>query len=357
MQDRLQPYNPYKISKLERKEILLSELSRLTKKHMESCQLYASMLQTLRKSDCSFNAIEDVPFLPVRVFKHLDLLSIEKADIQRVIRSSGTTGLEASRIYIDKKTALSQTHALVKILQDFLGLDRLPMLIVDHPSVLKSSNSFTARGAGIRGLSNFGRDHTYALSDDGMELDLQSVEAFSKRHEGKPKLLFGFTFMVWKYFIQALAKQDKRVDLSNSFLFHSGGWKKLQSEAVGNKEFKETVAHFTGIDRVHNFYGMAEQVGSVFVECEHGRLHIPWFADILVRNPIDWKLKNNGEFGLVQVISILPESYPGHSLLTEDIGRIDSEDTCKCGRLGKTIEVIGRIKQAENRGCSDTHGE
>ena len=41
------------------------------------------------------------------------------------------------------------------------------------------------------------------------------------------------------------------------------------------------------------------------------------------------------EEGLIQVISLLPSSYPGNSILTEDIGVILGEDNCGCGRKGK----------------------
>jgi hypothetical protein len=100
---------------------------------------------------------------------------------------------------------------------------------------------------------------------------------------------------------------------------------------------------------------MAEQVGSVFIECEQGHLHAPNMADLIVRNPSDLSICEHGETGLIQVISALPTSYPGHSILTEDIGRIHGEDDCLCGRKGKYFEVLGRLPKAEVRGCSDTH--
>ena len=40
------------------------------------------------------------------------------------------------------------------------------MLVVDHPSIVKSRQMFSARGAGILGFSMFGQDITYALDND-----------------------------------------------------------------------------------------------------------------------------------------------------------------------------------------------
>ena len=55
-------------------------------------------------------------------------------------------------------------------------------------------------------------------------------------------------------------------------LTHGGGWKKLLNEAVPEQEFKEALKRQTGIGRVHNYYGMAEQTGSIYMECECGHL-------------------------------------------------------------------------------------
>jgi phenylacetate-coenzyme A ligase PaaK-like adenylate-forming protein len=110
----------------------------------------------------------------------------------------------------------------------------------------------------------------------------------------------------------------------------------------------------TGIERIHNFYGMAEQTGTVYVECEEGVLHAPDSGDVVIRDPRTWAPVPRGEQGVIEVVSTLPESYPGHALLTEDLGRVMHVDDCPCGRLGQTLVIDGRVPKAELRGCSDT---
>jgi Acyl-protein synthetase, LuxE len=353
----MSPWNewpPYGLTVADKQQRLVQALSELTQPHIDHCPPYAGIVSAMGGKARRYQALGELPFIPVRLFKHMELRSVEPEQVFKTLTSSGTTGQAVSKVYLDRDTAMAQTRALVLILQNFIGPARLPMLVIDHPSVIKSRQSFSARGAGILGLSNFGRDHTYALKDDDMSPDFDAIEAFCQRHAGKPVLLFGFTFMVWKHFVQALQQQGRTIDLSNGVLLHSGGWKKLQDEAVDNATFKAVLRQVTGLQRIHNFYGMAEQVGSVFVECEHGALHAPAFADVLVRRAQDWTLADVGEQGLIQVLSVLPRSYPGHSLLTEDIGAVLCEDSCPCGRAGKTFRVDGRVKSAEVRGCSDT---
>jgi hypothetical protein len=76
---------------------------------------------------------------------------------------------------------------------------------------------------------------------------------------------------------------------------------------------------------------------------------------VITRRTADFQPAEVGEAGIIEVVSILPASYPGHALLTEDEGIILGEDDCPCGRYGKYFQVLGRIKDAELRGCSDTY--
>ena len=77
---------------------------------------------------------------------------------------------------------------------------------------------------------------------------------------------------------------------------------------------------------------------------------------MIVRDVRDFSPCPVGQRGIIQVVSVLPRSYPGHALLTEDEGMVLGEDDCPCGRKGKYIQILGRMKSAELRGCSDTYG-
>jgi len=259
-----------------------------------------------------------------------------------------------SKIYLDRKTASYQQKTLVNIVSQFTGSSRLPMLIIDSPSVIKDRAMFSARGAGILGFSIFGKDKIYALNDD-MSINISAIEQFLEKYKNQKILLFGFTFMIWQNFYKELLNLNKKIDLSNGILIHGGGWKKLVSEAVSPKEFKDRLESECGLSDIHDYYGMVEQTGCIYMACEHGHLHASAFSDVITRNPIDLSPCKFGKPGIIQVVSILPESYPGHSLLTEDEGVILGEDDCPCGRLGKYFKVNGRLKNAEIRGCSDTY--
>lgn len=346
---------PFGLDARQKAAVLSQGLTDLTRFHYEACEPYRRVLDALGTPLDEPLAVSDIPFIPVRLFKLAELLSVPKTEVVKTMTSSGTTGQQVSKIFLDRTTSANQTKTLVKIMSEFLGPKRLPMLVIDSSAVVKDRRLFSARGAGILGFSMLGRDVTYAL-DENMQLNREAIDAFLERHPDEPVLMFGFTFMIWLHFYQMLKREGIRLPLDKGILLHGGGWKKLAAQQVDNDAFKAALKEVCGVEHVHNYYGMVEQTGSIYVECECGRLHAPIFSDILIRRPHDFSLASAGERGLVQLVSLLPSSYPGHSILTEDEGEYLGEDNCPCGRLGKTFLIHGRVKNAEVRGCSDTYG-
>lgn len=345
---------PYSLKKKEKQAFLTEQLSELTQYHYENCTEYKKIVDALRFDINQIKSYYDIPFLPVRMFKEYELRSIPKDQVVKTMTSSGTSGQSVSKIYLDRETSANQTKTLTKIISSYIGSKRLPMIIVDTSALLKNRAMFSARGAGILGFSMFARDKIYALNEN-MELDVQGLTEFLVKHQGETILLFGFTFMIWQHFYAQLKETGYHPDLSNAVMIHGGGWKKLIEQAVSPQEFKDALNSVCGISRVYNYYGMVEQTGTVYMECEYGHLHTSIFSDVIIRRAKDFSAADTGERGLIEVVSVLPKSYPGHVLLTEDEGVILGEDDCPCGRSGKYFKVLGRVKNAEIRGCSDTY--
>jgi hypothetical protein len=340
---------PYALGPAEKDPLMVAALGELTRLHAERCAPYRRIL------DGAFEGWEraartcDMPWLPVGIFKSHDLRSVPEADVFKIVASSGTTTGSPSRVALDRDTAARQTRVLLRLLGAFVGTARLPMLVVDHaPS---GGHSIGARYAATVGVMPLGRDVLFCLDED-LHLRRDALREWLDKHGKGPLLVFGFTFVFWKHFLGELGTGE--VDLSNATFLHTGGWKKLEAERVDNAAYKRACKERTGLVRVHDFYGMAEQVGTVFIECEHGFLHAPAQAEIVVRDERTWEPVPPGGTGVIECLSVLPVSYPGHALLTEDLGRLVALDGCACGRRGTHFCVIGRAPRAELRGCSDT---
>ncbi|MEG3618304.1 long-chain fatty acid--CoA ligase [Magnetovibrio sp. PR-2] len=338
----------------EKQNFFLPEMRRLTAHHMSACAPYADIIKKFGYDTDNIETLPDIPFLPVRLFKQQRLLSVPDAEVVKTMTSSGTSGQSPSQIFLDKTTSSLQVKVLSRIMTDFIGPKRLPLLVIDCEATVANRKRFSARTAGILGFSMFGRNVTYALDDD-MSLNTERVQAFLDKHKDQDILVFGFTYIVWLHFVKALEQSGRTLDVNKGVLIHGGGWKQLADQAISTTEYKDRIANVCGMTRLHNYYGMVEQTGSIFMECEHGHLHASAWSDIVIRDPIDFSPLSVGESGLIELLSVLPHSYPGHALLSEDMGTILGHDDCACGRKGVYFEVKGRLEQAEVRGCSDTY--
>ena len=89
------------------------------------------MLDASGFDSCTIKSYKDLPFLPVRLFKELELKSVSQEDVVKTMTSSGTTGQAVSKIYLDRATSANQQKAMVKIVSGFTGSSRMPMIIID----------------------------------------------------------------------------------------------------------------------------------------------------------------------------------------------------------------------------------
>ena len=353
--NRLLGLDPYGLDRQAKRDLFTQRMGELTAFHRAHCQPYGKLLDALGQGDALSSAPEETPMVPVSLFKEMTLRSVPEEEVFKTITSSGTTGQKVSRIDLDAATAANQQRVLSHIVSHFIGPKRIPFLVIDSPEVLRNRAMFSARGAGILGFSMFGSKTCYALNKD-MELDVEGVLAFQEQYGNGPVLLFGFTYMIWQHFIRALEERGLQLSLSQGVLIHGGGWKKLQNQAVDRDTFRARVQKATGVKTVSDYYGMAEQTGCIYMECPMGHPHASIWSDVIVRRPEDYGVCQVGEPGVLEVLSLLPESYPGHAILTEDMGVLLGEDDCPCGRLGKYFAITGRVPKAEVRGCSDTYG-
>jgi hypothetical protein len=152
-----------------------------------------------------------------------------------------------------------------------------------------------------------------------------------------------------------LANSGLKLGLTDVHLLHSGGWKKLSNASVDRRTFNEMTAEVIGCapERVIDYYGMVENLGVVYPDCAFGNKHVPVTAEVIVRDPQTLAPVREGATGLVQVCSVLPESFPGHLLLTDDLATVIADDGCPCGRPGLAFRFSGRARHAEVRGCGN----
>jgi phenylacetate-coenzyme A ligase PaaK-like adenylate-forming protein len=350
---------PYRLDVSEHQEGLLALLKAELAYACDRNRFFRNYVEAWPVHYQTSKRIADLPFVPVGVFKSNPPLSlVEGSEITRVLASSATTGQVPSRVVLDSVTARRMTKGVMMIIRDFIGSNRRPYLVVDTPAALASNGELGARGAAIQGLRSFATEIICCLSvdaDGNLRPEGDKLFECAKKWKDAEVLVYGFTYVIWNHLVKPLQSAGVCLDLPNVRVLHSGGWKRLQQEAVGKEAFAQGVATTFGCspDRVIDFYGMVENVGVVYPDCDQGNKHVPAFADVIIRNVLTLEPVTVGQQGLVQVSSVLPTSFPGFLLLTEDIAELIHEDGCPCGRRGRAFRFIGRAPKAEVRGCGN----
>lgn len=304
-------------------------------------------------------AIADLPYLPVSMFKASPPFAlVEASDIKRTLASSATSGQVPSRVVLDAATARRMTRGVTAIIRDFIGPARRAYLVVDIPDNLRPQAELGARGAAIQGLQSFATETVCCLRRDqsgDSTLDLEKLVACAERWKDRAVLVYGFTYVIWTQLVEPLERRGIRLHVPNVHVLHSGGWKRLEQQAVTKDVFMRGVASVFGCSaaRVIDYYGMVENVGVVYPDCEQGCKHVPTFAEVIIRDPLRLAPVEAGQQGLVQVCSVLPTSFPGFLLLTDDMAELIGYDGCPCGRRGTHFRFTRRVPKVEVRGCGN----
>jgi hypothetical protein len=357
--DRMLTVAPYAQAPEEREagllELLKEELAYAAERHSG----YRSYIEHWPVSYQAAERVSDLPYIPVGLLKADPPLSFVGAEeIRRTLTSSATTSQSPSRVVLDAPTSRRMTKGTVLIARDFIGSARRPYLVVDTPDQKAGGNALGARGAAIQGLQPFAAETTWCLNSDergDLHPDLDKLTRFAREKKDAEVLVYGFTWILWNHFAKPLLEKGICLNLEKAQVLHSGGWKRLQDQAVDKELFNRQLADVIGCpsESIIDFYGMVESVGIIFPDCAKGNKHAPVFGDVIVRDPLTLEPVSEGEFGIVQVCSVLPTSFPGNLLLTEDLAQVIGYDGCACGRRGISFRFAGRIPKAEVRGCGN----
>lgn len=361
--------SPYETEDSEKLPLLKKALNMELEHHILSSDPFRRFCERRNFQPDPSLDLEDLPILPVNVFKDIgqELRSVAKEEVRISLQSSATSG-RPSTVLIDRITSRRQTKALSLVLADILGKKRRPFMFLDvNPR--KYSGYLGARAAAILGFLNHASDAEYFLlpgPGDLLELDRQAFEDANARYSESSDqkvsapVLFGFTYVLYQHVIEPMFRENIRFALpAGSALVHIGGWKKLKDMRVDQARFNEMVTQVFNIQpsNIFDIYGFTEQMGMNYPDCIFGIKHTPSFGEVIVRDPITWEALPDGEEGALQFLSPLPHSYPGTSVLTDDLGKVVSRQKCQCGRYGTGFIVTGRLAEAEIRGCGDIMAE
>jgi hypothetical protein len=316
-----------------------------------------------RKSFDPYQPLHSVAYIPpvaVSVFKELGfaLNSVPKEDIKLSLQSSATSGTP-STIVVDKITSKRQAKVMVKVIQEFIGKERKPFLVMDIDPRSSYRQLLGARFAAIASYLNFASRADYFLQAGADQISYFDIAAIKERIASadpeQPVVVFGFTYILYANVLKAIRETGEKISLpKGSKIIHIGGWKKLESEKIYKELFNSELAECFSIhpSDIIDIYGFTEQMGLNYPDCSCGCKHTSSYVRVLVRDTVTREVLPAGKEGMLEFITPIPHSYPGNAVLTDDIGMlVDGE--CPYGRAGQRFKILGRLKKAEIRGCGD----
>ncbi len=331
--------------------LFLAEMNALCHHHLEGCPEYARIWPAWRPA----KTVEDLPYLHVRLFKHLELKTV-KAGVrhERTLLSSSTSGNQPSRILLDEQSSKLQSASSLAILKEELGDHPRPLLILDEAGALRQPGKVMARVAAAMSLKPLASDIHFLLQDAQEPASMKWDKLAFLLDKHRELIVYGITWVLWSAWGAGAWPSNLRSALAGKRIHfvHSGGWKKLEHEKIARAQFDSTLLR--GLDpdsRVVDYYGLVEQVGMVYPLCPYGFRHPPVWGEVIVRDPYTLE-PLVGKVGQLQLLNVLALGAPYHSVLTEDLGCIIPGE-CPCKRSGKRFELIGRIPKVEARGCAN----
>jgi phenylacetate-coenzyme A ligase PaaK-like adenylate-forming protein len=272
---------------------------------------------------------EDIPFLPISVFKHRNVKTDNWKE-EMIFRSSGTTGMKTSKHYIEDLEFYNEvTESIFKHFyrdpKGYVILALLPSYLErDHSSLIYMVDN-------LINLTN-SEDSGFYLSNLE-ELNDKIIELISS--STKKVMLWGVTFALLDY------AEKYPMDLKETIIIETGGMKGRGEELV-RAEVHEILRQKFNLDNIQSEYGMTELLSQAYA-LKDGVYQCPSWMRVFVREINDpFCLCEPGQQGVINIID-LANIHSCAFIATEDLGRVYKDGS---------FEVLGRLDNADMRGCN-----
>ena len=293
------------------------------RRQAERCAPYREYIARMGIDPHAVQRIEQIPFLPIRLFKTHEVYCGEEAP-EVVFTSSATTGMTPSR-HPMASLALYE-RAFTEAFRRFYGEPSGWSLYGLLPNYLQRKGSSLVYMAD-RLIRACGSGGFYLDEYERLIADLEA--------DPKPKILLGVSYALWDLAERYAPK------LQNTIVMETGGMKGHREE-LPKEAFHKILCEAFGVEQIHSEYGMAELTSQAYSKGEN-RFYCPAWMRVAVRDvndPLDLRFEaGRGGLNIIDLANYYSCSF----LQTEDVARCYADGS---------FEVEGRIDHSEIRGCN-----
>lgn len=290
-------------------------------------EVYRKFLKLLNNTPEQILRVEDIPFLPIELFK-TERITCGHFEPQAVFTSSGTSGNNASKHLVRDLAIYRESYR--RGFELFYGHAENYCILALLPSYLeREGSSLIDMAQGLIEASGH--------PDSGFYLDDLSrlSEKLSKLEKsGQKVLLIGVSFALLD-----LAEQFPQ-PLSKTIIMETGGMKGKRKEMT-REELHAVLKDAFGAKTIHSEYGMTELLSQAY-SAGNGHFVCPPWMRVMVRQRDDPFSYTTGKTGGINIIDLANLDSCAF-IATSDLGRQHAD-----GRF----EVLGRFDYSDVRGCN-----
>lgn len=290
----------------------------------ERCEPYRQYLDLIGVAADEVREVEQIPFLPIGLFKTHNIYCGEEAPEQ--IFTSSSTGGGVPSCHPMARLSIYE-RAFRGAFRHFYGDAAEWSIYGLLPSYLERKGSSLIYMVD-RLIADAGGYGGFYLDD--YERLLADIAA-----DPRPKILLGVT-----YALLDLAEQFAP-DLHDVVVMETGGMKGRRKE-LPKEELHRVLCNAFNVSAIHSEYGMAELTSQAYSRGGNRFFAPPWLR-IITRDLNDpFRLLPTGHRGGINIID-LANVYSCAFIQTEDAGRVFDDGS---------FEIAGRIDKSEIRGCN-----
>lgn len=308
---------------IENKEQFESCALELFRYQAEHCQPYHRYLELIGIIPTDIQRIEDIPFLPIELFKSSDVYCGE--DKPEIVFTSSNTGSTVPSRHMMASLA-TYREAFTRAFEEFYGKPKNWSIYGLLPNYLEREGSSLVYMVDTL-IKECGSGGFYLNNYEQLIEDIE--------HDSKPKILLGVSYALWDVAELYAPK------LENTIIMETGGMKGRRKE-LSKSELHKILCNGFGVESIHSEYGMAELTSQAYSK-GGGLFYTPRWMRVMVRDVNDpFDHKPNGMRGGIDIIDLANVSSCAF-IQTQDIGRITEDGG---------FFIDGRIAGSDIRGCN-----
>ena len=288
--------------------------------------LYHDFCNHLRRSPAMVKSIEDIPFLPIELFKNHQIIS-NPHHHYTIFESSGTSDASNKSKHYVADVDFYLRHAEAIFTAQYGAIEGYTVLAL-LPNYLERSNSSL-----IAMVDDFIKKSNNP--DSGYYLYNHEALIEKLRHRKGKTILIGVTFALLDL------AENFSIDLHDVIIMETGGMKGQRQELL-REEVHRILNQSFNTTHIHSEYGMTELLSQAYSKGK-GIFKTPSSMQILLREINDpLTINNQLRYGGINVIDLANVDSCAF-IATQDLGKITPDGH---------FEVIGRFDSSDVRGCN-----